>query len=310
ESTWFVLSNLSAFRANELNSLYIARRGCTVVIPFREEMSKRHLKVAGDLGKVNFVEFDLRNTASIESCVRHADVVYNLIGRNYPTKNFSLYDVHVEGTQRITEALTKYDVNRYIHVSSYNANSVSLSEFYASKQIPALSLKTYLKGRGEEVARHTIAGATLVRPSPIFGFEDNILIKLASSISFTANNMQQRFWPVHSIDVGEALERMMYDDSTVGQTFELHGPKEYTMAQIKAMVDREIFKQRWHVNIPKAVLKPLASTLNRFLWWNTLSADEVEREFINQTIDPNAKTFKDLGINPGDIYNFTYHYLL
>jgi len=56
------------------------------VVPFREEMTKRHLKVAGDLGRVVFVEFDLRNTPSIEESVRHSDIVYNLIGRTYPTK--------------------------------------------------------------------------------------------------------------------------------------------------------------------------------------------------------------------------------
>ncbi|RDA83206.1 hypothetical protein CP532_5362 [Ophiocordyceps camponoti-leonardi (nom. inval.)] len=294
----------------------LARRGCTVVVPFREEMSKRHLKVAGDLGKVTFVEFDLRNTASIEACVRHSDAVYNLIGRNYPTKNFSLQDVHVKGTERIVEAVKKFNVDRYIHVSSYNANSASVSEFYASKACLSkpgkpfpLSLTIFPKGRGERIARNYLPEAIIVRPSPIFGFEDNLLIKLASSISFTANNMQQHFWPVHSVDVGEALEKMLHDDSAAGQTFELCGPKKYTMSQIKTMVDKEIFKQRWHVNVPKAVLKPVARMLNRLLWWNTLSADEVEREFIDQTIDPDAKTFKDLAITPGDIYDFTYHYL-
>ncbi|RCI11866.1 hypothetical protein L249_7457 [Ophiocordyceps polyrhachis-furcata BCC 54312] len=302
----------------------LARRGCTVVIPFREEMSKRHLKVAGDLGKVNFItsslshaslinippqEFDLRNTASIETCVRHSDAVYNLIGRNYPTKNFSLQDVHVEGTERIVAAVKKYHVGRYIQVSSYNANPASSSEFYASKACSIAIRQALSSGRGENIARDNFPETTLVRPAPIFGFEDNLLIKLASAISCTANNMQQHFWPVHSIDVGEALEKMLYDDSATGQTFELYGPKEYTMAQIKAMVDKEIFKQRWHLNVPKAVLKPVAGMLNRLLWWNTLSADEVEREFIDQTIDTGAKTFKDLGIVPGDIYNFTYHYL-
>ena len=49
-------------------------------------MTKRHLKVTGDLGRIVFMEYDLHNTASIEESVRHSDVVYNLIGRNYPTK--------------------------------------------------------------------------------------------------------------------------------------------------------------------------------------------------------------------------------
>lgn len=86
----------------------------------------------------------------MEESVRHSDVVYNLVGRMYPTKyvsratkyertvltnhrNFDLDDVHVEGAERIAEAVAKYDVDRFIHVSSYNANANSPSEFFASK---------------------------------------------------------------------------------------------------------------------------------------------------------------------------------
>ena len=94
-------------------------------------------------------EYDLRNTASLEESVRHSDVVYNLVGQDYPTKytvsrsperlllilprNFDLEDVHVEGAERIAEAVAKYDIDRFIHVSSYNANKNSPSEFFRTK---------------------------------------------------------------------------------------------------------------------------------------------------------------------------------
>ncbi|KAK4161674.1 putative N6-adenine methyltransferase-domain-containing protein [Cladorrhinum sp. PSN259] len=276
----------------------LARQGCTVIIPYREEMAKRHLKPTGDLGKVIMNEYDLRNTQSIEESVRHSDVVYNLVGRNYPTKNFTLEDVHVEATERIAEAVAKYDVDRFIHVSSYNADPNSPSEFFATK------------GRSEHVARSIYPETTIVRPAPMFGFEDNLLLKLASIVNFvTSNNMKERYWPVHVIDVGEALEKMLFDDSTAAQTYELYGPKNYSTAEIAEMVDREIFKKRRHINIPKAILKPIAGLLNKALWWNMMSADEIEREFHDQVIDDTAKTFKDLGIEPTDISKWTYHYL-
>ena len=111
----------------------LARRGCQVVVPYREEMAKRHLKLTGDLGRVIFMEWDLRNTQSIEESVRHSDLVFNLVGRRYPTKNFSFADVHIEGTERIVEAVAKYDIDRYVHVSSYNADPNSPSEFFRTK---------------------------------------------------------------------------------------------------------------------------------------------------------------------------------
>lgn len=103
---------------------------------------------------------------------------------------------------------------------------------------------------------------------------------------------------------------MVEDDNTASQTYELYGAKNYSMAEISDLVDKEIVKNRRHINIPKVLLKPVANLLNKLIWWRTMSGDEVEREFVNQEIDPKALTFKDLGIEPGDIADFTFHYLV
>lgn len=267
-------------------------------MPFREEMAKRHLKVAGDLGRVVFMEMDLRNTASIEESVRHSDIVYNLIGRDYPTKNFDLSDVHVEGTERIAEAVAKYDIDRYVHVSSHSAQIDSPSEFYRTK------------AQGEKVARSIYPETTIVRPAPMFGYEDRLLHRLASpSNVITSNWMQERFSPVHAIDVAMALETMLHDDTTAAETYELYGPTEYTMAELNDLVEREAMKKRRHLNVPKAVMKPVAKYVNKLLWWPIHSEDEVEREFIDQYIDPQAKTFKDLDIEPVELSSLTFEYL-
>lgn len=103
---------------------------------------------------------------------------------------------------------------------------------------------------------------------------------------------------------------MLQDDSTASQTYELYGPKNYSTAEIAELVDKEIVKHRRHFNVPRRILKPFASALNKALWWHTMSADEVEREFIDQVIDPKAKTFADLGIEPAELSSLTFHYLV
>lgn len=101
-------------------------------------------------------------------------------------RNFDLEDVHVEGAERIAEAVAKYDIDRFIHVSSYNANKDSSSEFYRTK------------ARGEQVVRNIFPETTIVRPAPVFGFEDRLLHTLAGVTNLvTANHMQQRFSPIH-----------------------------------------------------------------------------------------------------------------
>lgn len=105
------------------------------------------------------------------------------------------------------------------------------------------------------------------------------------------------------------MEKIGFDDTTAGETFELYGPREYTMSEIASLVDREIVKQRRHINLPKAVLKPVLYYLNKLVWWPVGSADELEQESLDQVIDKTAKTFKDLGIEPAEISELTYHYL-
>ena len=185
------------------------------------------------------------------------------------------------------------------------------------------------KARGEEVVRNIFPETTIVRPAPLFGFEDRLLHKLASATNlFTSNHMQERFWPVHvsvtcqllivwhiltldqAIDVGTALSLMLEDDNTASETFELYGPTNYSMAEIAELVDKEIYRRRRHLNLPKPLLKSAAKYLNRYLWWKTTSADEVEREYLDQEIDPKAKTFKDLGMEPAELKNYTFHYLV
>jgi NADH dehydrogenase (ubiquinone) 1 alpha subcomplex subunit 9 len=101
------------------------------------------------------------------------------------------------------------------------------------------------------------------------------------------------------------------DDTTAGETFELYGPTNYSMAQIGRLVDREILHTRRHINLPKAIFKPMAYWVNRLLWWpiTGVNADEAERQFLDQKIDKSAKTLKDLDIEPADLANLTYHYL-
>ena len=103
---------------------------------------------------------------------------------------------------------------------------------------------------------------------------------------------------------------MAEDDTTASETYELYGPTNYSLAQIAELVDKEIYKKRRHINLPKRPLKFAANLLNKYIYWHTTSPDEIEREFIDQKIDPNAKTFKDLGIEPGELANFTFHYLV
>lgn len=73
-----------------------------MILPYRSDFyDANRLKVAGDLGQVLFTPFDLRDEESIAKAVKYSNVVINLVGRDYETKNFSYTDVHVDGARRL-----------------------------------------------------------------------------------------------------------------------------------------------------------------------------------------------------------------
>lgn len=271
----------------------LARHGTTTVVPFRDDNKKRFLKVAGDLGVVNFVEFDPRNLKSIQDSVAHSDIVFNCIGTDYNTKNFTMADVNIGITERIAQAVKDAGVARYVHVSSYNADKESKSIFYATK------------GLGEEVVKNILPDATIVRPAPMYGREDNLLNYLGPKLKmWTPNKNAKEINPVHVMDVVRGLEQIGFNDSTAGQTFELYGSQRLSFLEIRQMIHgvTQDFSQVGMVSynfadypIPIVLAKAVAS-LKQLAWWRLTNPDQIDRHLIDQKIDETAKTFVDLGI--------------
>lgn len=279
----------------------LARQGAQVVVPYRGEDDKRHLRVLGDLGQIVPLEWDLRNDKQIEECLRHSDTVVNLTGRNYETKNFSFQDVHVEGARRIAEAAQAAGVARLIHVSHLSANHESPSAFLRSK------------AQGEDAVRRAFNGATIVRPGTIFGEEDRFLNKLASwPITWKLNNGKTLVRPVHSLDVAEAILKISENDAlAAGQTFSLGGPKTYTIRELLQLVEQFTYQKLISpdINIPRPVMSA-AAYLGECAWWPMFNRDEVKRRFVDELPDaPGTLGFADLDIVPDLLEDVAILYL-
>lgn len=276
----------------------LGKHGTITVAPYREEMFQRHLKVTGDLGVVNYAEFDIRNVDSIERAVKHSDVVVNLMGRDWETKNFSFYDVHVEGAKRVAEAVAKWQVPRFIHVSSHTPDINSPSKFYATKAL------------GESAVREIVPDATIVRPAPVFGENDNLLVRLAShDVNLVTGNALATLEPTHVLDLTRALEMMVYDDSTVGKTYDLRGPDKFTYSQLHDLVKECVKRDIQMVNLPKSLLKAWATFCQYAAYWEgPMTPDVVERMLISQP-KPEKGTlgYSDLGITPQRLEDHVVH---
>ncbi|KAG0789356.1 hypothetical protein G6F22_006733 [Rhizopus arrhizus] len=277
----------------------LAQQGTQVVVAYRDPDEARHLKVTGDLGQIVPLEFDLRNKEQLAECVRHSDIVYNLIGRDYETKNFTFENVHVDGTRALAEACVENGVARFVQVSALNASEDSPSKFLRTKAL------------GEKVAREIIPETTVVRPGIMWGHEDRFLNRIGDGDGwqYWVNQGNTKILPVSAIDVAQALEVMLTAESTMGKTYELYGPKEYKVKEIYELA-REISMQPLPIrNVPDSVLKFMATVVDKLPYNQQVSPDLIERLKMDDKPTPGALTFKDLYIEPTQLETVAIHFL-
>ena len=97
----------------------LGKTGTRVVVPFRgDEKDVRHLKVMGDLGQIVHLDFSIRDADAIKYAVERSNVVVNMVGREWETRNFSFEDVHVEFPAKLAEICKEVGVERLVHVSA------------------------------------------------------------------------------------------------------------------------------------------------------------------------------------------------
>ncbi|KAI8914567.1 hypothetical protein EDD86DRAFT_222931 [Gorgonomyces haynaldii] len=286
----------------------LGKKGTTVVTPFRGiEDDKRHLRLMGDLGQIIQPRYDLRNEVQIAESLRHSDVVYNLVGRSYSTKNFSLERVHVEGARTMARLARENGVSKFIHMSALGANVNSPSEFLRTKAL------------GEQAVLEEFPDATIVRPARIFGNEDWFIKQMGffakwmpGSYIPIINGGLAKMRPVYVSDVAACLAMMLKDDVSVGKVVELYGPREYYYKSLVDLFQDVTMNQKHVANLPKFVAKPFFKLWSSVLAFPIMTADEVERLVISDVFSKNALTLKDFDIHPHTleetIIRFVYMY--
>ncbi|KAI8060453.1 hypothetical protein BC940DRAFT_312045 [Gongronella butleri] len=279
----------------------LAKQGTQVVVANRDDYEMRPLKVCGDLGQIIPLEFDLRNEEQIRECVRHSDVVINLVGRDYETKNFTYDDVHVKGARLMAEIAADAGVSRFIQVSALNASEDSSSKFLQSKAL------------GEKAVKEVFPDATIVRPATMWGHEDRFLNRIAGTagdgLQFWVNECQTKILPVSVLDVAKAIEVINGAESTAGKTYELYGDRAYTYEQVYELAREISMKPLPSYNLPTALVKLIAAGIDKLPYNQTLCPDMIERMTIDEKPSGNALTFRDLFIEPTSLEADAIHYL-
>ncbi|KAF8964206.1 NADH dehydrogenase [Flammula alnicola] len=273
----------------------LGKMGTQVIVPYREEDEARIFKPMGDLGQIVRLEWDIRDEKSIAECLRHSDTVYNLVGRDFETKNFDFRSANAVGPERIAKIAAECGVSQFIQVSHLDASKSSPSKFYQAK------------AEGEELVKAAFPTATIVRPGPMFGYEDKLLTNIAVwPIWWKLNHGQTKIRPVHVLDVAQALANLLAHPQ-FSRTLNLPGPSTLTYEYLLDLVSSVTLNPASRAPV---LPKPAATALSKLaqsVWWPALSPDEVTRRFIDD-VDV-AGDWDAVGVQPSEIETHAITYL-
>lgn len=294
----------------------LARSGSQVVVPYRcVEDGYKHLKLCGDLGQVVPIPFSLRDEGSIAAAIGRSNVVINLIGRDYETRNFSFEDTNVTAPQQIARAARENGgVARLLHLSCLGASPSAPSQQHQTKAL------------GEAAVFSEFPQATVLRCGPIAGTEDRLLnVWALYAKKFPAVPLigggQTLIQPVHVMDVAAAVQAVVTDDgSSCGLTYELGGPEVLPIRDLVHRVLDTIREPQRTFTIPFALAKTLA-TPREFLLNRVptpvpsptmFTMDYIRSLSFPHIVKPASAavgTFQDLGITPRPLTGMAIEYL-
>jgi NADH dehydrogenase len=228
------------------------RAGARVRIAQRNPATAYFLKPLAGLGQDQFVAVDVRDPARVRAAVSGSDAVVNLVG----VLKGDFQAMHVDAARTIAEAAAAEGAAAFVHLSAIGAEADSESAYYRSK------------GEGEAAVRAAFPGATIMRPSLVFGREDNFvnrfagLARLAPVLPVVKPGM--RIQPVYAADVARAVAAAVLDPAThAGRVYELGGPQVMTMRELMAWVCETTGRDRVLVDVPD----PIAAALARVTGW-------------------------------------------
>jgi len=266
----------------------LAKRGARVRAAVRQPNLAGYLKPMGDVGQIEPVQANIRYESSIKQAMRGADKVINLVGILHESGPQKFTRVQAEGAAAIARAASAAGVRKLVHVSAIGADAASSSSYARSK------------AAGEAAVREHFPAATIIRPSVVFGPEDDffnrfaMLARMLPALPLIGGG-HTKMQPVYVTDVADAIVRALDDAATDGKTYELGGPHIYTLKQIMEMVLEQTGRRRLLLPLPFFAARIQAALL-QILPRPLLTVDQVRLLETDNIVSQGALTLKDLGV--------------
>ncbi|MDP1724181.1 MAG: complex I NDUFA9 subunit family protein [Alphaproteobacteria bacterium] len=246
----------------------LAELGAIIRVGVRYPEEAAFLKPMGSVAQITPIAFNITSPETIDALAKDADILINCVGILSESKNAHFNDIHHKGAEYIALAAQKQNVERLIHISALGANLNSPSIYAQSKE------------KGEAAIVKIFPDATILRPSVVFGSEDqffNRFAKMAQLSPFIPliGGGKTKFQPIYVNDIAHFIAACLSKDETKGQIFELGGPKIYTFKELMIQMLHDINRENKFIPIPFSVAKFLSYIL-QFFPGKPLTPDQVD----------------------------------
>ncbi len=263
-------------------------QGARVRIAQRDVRSAEFLRPLGGLGQTQFVAVDVRKPDSLARALQNSDGVVNLVG--ILKGDFKAFQA--DGARNVAKAAHAAGASALVHISAIGADPASPSDYGRTK------------GEGEAAVREAFPGATILRPSIVFGREDQFVNRFAGLITSApvvpVLRAGTRFQPIYVADVAGTVVASLADPARFGgQTFELGGPDIISMGDLVRWIAKAIGRHPAIVDLPDAAGSMIASL--GFLPGAPITRDQWRMLQSDNIVGPGAAGIAAFGITPAPL---------
>ena len=283
----------------------IAKTGARMRVAVRRPELAGHLQPLGGVGQINPVQANVRFPGSLIAAAEGADAVVNLVGILFPKGKQTFKAVQDEGARHVAEAARASGARALVHVSAIGADPHSPSVYARSK------------AEGERAVREAFPQAVILRPSVVFGPEDdffNRFAKLARMLPALPlfGGGKTRLQPVFAGDVAKAVVASLSRQAEAPALYELGGPEILSLKDVMQRVLDYTMRKRLLVPVPFW----FAKLQGAFLQWlpnPPLTIDQVrlleKDNVVSDAAKRGGRTLEGLGIEPVAIASVVPDYL-
>ncbi|HLZ04559.1 MAG TPA: complex I NDUFA9 subunit family protein [Bradyrhizobium sp.] len=283
----------------------LCKREYRVRVAVRRPELAGHLQPLGRVGQIHPVQTNVRYPASVEAAMRGADVAVNLVAILAQSGEQTFDAVQVKGAETVAKAASAADA-RIVHISAIGADEHATSHYARAK------------AAGEKAVQAALPSAVIMRPSLVFGPEDQFtnrfasLARLAPALPLIGGGTM-KVQPVYVGDVATAIADAVDGKAKAGATYELGGPEVLAFREIMQIILKITDRRRMLVSLPFALAKLQALFLQFAPGALKLTPDQVELfrrdNVVSQAARAAGLTLEGLGITPDSLEAIAPQYL-